>query len=142
MNFTKDKYKVIFYEKTGYSGNKRQQKLLSIHGISFHTKSLLDTKWDKTTLSSFFIGLSKDDIINKSAPQIKNKEIDITKLSKDELIELMCKNPILIKRPLLTIGNNKICGFDIEKINKTFKSNICESIQIETCLSSDPCVSV
>ena len=142
MNFTSNKYRVIFYEKDGCSGNKKQQKLLSMHAISFHTKSLIDTVWDFEKLNSFFYGLEKDEIINPFAPQIKNGEIDISKLSKDQLVNMMCKNPILIKRPLLVIGENKICGFDIEKINKYTNRNICESIEISTCLSSKQCKSV
>ncbi len=141
MQFSTDRYRVIFYEKTGCSGNERQKKLLSNHGISFQTRSLLDTKWDKESLNPFFNGLEKEDMVNKFAPQVKNGEIDIAALSKDELVELMINEPILIKRPLLEIGANKICGFDIEKINQYLNSDICESIKISTCLSSDPCVS-
>jgi len=140
MNFTDNKYKVVFYEKTGCAGNKRQQKLLTIHGISFETRSLLDTYWDKETLSEFFNGIKKDDIINKFAPKIKSGEINIEKLSKVELIDMMCKEPILIKRPLLEIGDNKICGFDIENINRLLNSNICEEVKISTCQSSDRCI--
>jgi nitrogenase-associated protein len=142
MQFSTDRYRVIFYEKIGCSGNERQKKLLTSHGISFQTRSLLDTKWDKESLSSFFTGLEKEEMVNKFAPQVKNRQIDIDTLSKDELIQMMIKEPILIKRPLLQIGSNRICGFDIEKINSCLNSDICESIKISTCLSSDPCVSV
>jgi len=139
MNFTPNPFKVIFYEKTGCSGNERQKKLLQTNGIGFETKSILDTKWNEETLNSFFKNLDIEEIVNKFAPAIKNKEIDLSTISKEKLIKLMCINPILIKRPLLEIGENKICGFDIEQINSLLRSNICESVQISTCLSSDPC---
>ena len=139
MKFTTDPYKVVFYEKTGCSGNERQKKLLQTNGISFETRSILDTLWNKETLQTFFKGLDKEDIINNFAPQIKNNELNISDISKENLIEQMCETPILIKRPLLEIGENKLVGFDIEKINTLLGSNICESVKISTCLSSDPC---
>ncbi|KFL32953.1 hypothetical protein JU57_13850, partial [Sulfurospirillum sp. SCADC] len=39
--------KVIFYEKTGCSGNVRQKELLQKQGISLDVRSLLETQWTK-----------------------------------------------------------------------------------------------
>ena len=135
-------YNFTFYEKTGCSGNAKQKELLKSHNISFIVKSLLDTPWSKETLSEFFKGLEIKDIFNPFAPQIRDKEIDINSLSKDEAISLMIKNPILIKRPLLEINGTKICGFDIEKINSLFNVNIDTNKKLNTCSSSDSCTNV
>jgi nitrogenase-associated protein len=135
-------YNFTFYEKTGCSGNAKQKELLKSHNISFSVKSLLDTLWTKETLSEFFKGLEIKDIFNPFAPQIRDKEIDISKLSKDEAINLMIKNPILIKRPLLDINGVKICGFDIEKINELLNTNIDTNKKLNTCSSSDSCTNV
>lgn len=139
MNFKTRENDLIFYEKTGCGGNARQKKLLESEGISFEVRSMLDTKWEKEFLESFFIGLEKENIVNQFAPKIKNNEIDISKLSKDELIELMIAEPILIKRPLIEIGETKICGFNMEKINSILKTKLNADKTIETCLSSDSC---
>ena len=135
-------YNFTFYEKTGCSGNAKQKELLKSHNISFSVKSLLDTSWTKETLSEFFKGLEIKDIFNPFAPQIRDKEIDISKLSKDEAINLMIKNQILIKRPLLDINGVKICGFDIEKINELLNTNIDTNKKLNTCSSSDSCTNV
>jgi arsenate reductase len=142
MIFQTEKPKVIFYEKTGCSGNDRQKKLLRLNSIDFEVKSILDTTWDKETLGCFFENLEKKDMINQFAPQIKNNKIDISQISKDELIKKMCETPILIKRPLLEIGEDKIVGFDIDKINTLLGSKISDSINISTCLSSDNCTTL
>lgn len=139
MNFTTNAYKVIFYEKPGCAGNHRQKQLLQRNGIGFETKSILDTKWDSDTLRDFFKDLDNDDIVNKSAPKIKNNQIDILSLSKDQLIDIMCEDPILIKRPLIQIGDNKICGFNIKEINEHIGGYICEDISISTCQKEDNC---
>lgn len=120
-------------------GNAKQKKLLDLYNISYMTKNILTHPWDKELLGSFFEGVSKESIYNPFAPQIKNKEIDPKELSKDQLIELMLKDPILIKRPLLIVGKEKICGFSIEKINALFNKNICTSVTISTCPSDTSC---
>ena len=135
MKFTN--YNITFYEKPGCAGNKKQKEILSLNGLSFHIKSILDTHWTSDTLTPFFDGLDKHEIINTFAPQIKNNEIDINDYSKEELIDIMCQNPILIKRPLLQIGQNYICGFDIPKINALLGIEICEHISLSTCQKSD-----
>lgn len=135
-------YNFTFYEKTGCSGNAKQKELLKSHNISFSVKSLLDTSWSKESLGEFFKGLDIKDIFNPFAPQIRDKEIDINSLSKDEAIELMIKNPILIKRPLLDINGVKVCGFDIEKINELLNVNIDTNKKLNTCSSSDSCTNV
>ena len=142
MQFTPNKYTIIFYEKTGCSGNQRQKQVLEKNGLSYQTKSLLDTVWTKETLEPFFQGLNKSAMINQFAPKIKNNELNIENYTKEELIQLMCLEPILIKRPLLQIGSSYLCGFDIEKINKLLDTNICESISVPTCQSSDSCQSI
>ncbi|MDX9744149.1 MAG: ArsC/Spx/MgsR family protein [Arcobacteraceae bacterium] len=134
--------KIIFYEKPNCAGNAKQKKLLTLNGISYETRSILDTPWNQTLLNSFFEGLDTKDMINNFAPKIKNNEIEITTISKNELIELMMQEPILIKRPLLEIGETKICGFDIKKINQILHTNICENISISTCQSGSQCTNV
>ena len=133
--------KVTFYEKPNCAGNAKQKKLLTLNGISFETKNILDTPWDKETLNQFFQNLQKEDIINPFAPKIKNNELNFEELSKEELIELMINEPILIKRPLLELGEYKLCGFDIEKINQILGTAICENIKISVCQSETKCTS-
>ena len=136
------KPEILFYEKTGCMGNAKQKKLLSDYGIKFKTLSLLDTKWNFESLSDFFNGLTKDEIINPFASSEELEKIDILSISKDDLINYMIKHPILIKRPLISIGKVKICGFDIPKINSALKLHICEKLTINSCPNEDnKCVS-
>jgi nitrogenase-associated protein len=135
-------YNFIFFEKSGCGGNVRQKELLKKHNITFEVKDLLNTKWSYEDLVGYFEGLEIVDMFNSFAPQVRDKEIDITKLSKDEAINLMIKNPILIKRPLMQINGVKICGFDIDKINELLNINIEMDKKINNCLSGDKCTSV
>lgn len=130
---------ITFFEKPGCAGNAKQKKLLDLYNISYKTEDMLSYPWQQETLKAFFDTMEKEDIFNPFAPQIKNREIVPEQLSKEQLIELMIENPILIKRPLLIIGEEKVCGFDIDKINALLQKNICSSVSISTCQSTDGC---
>lgn len=136
------KPKVVFYEKKGCGGNARQKELLHKAGVEFEVRDILNTVWTKELLEAFFEGLSVENIFNMSALKIKNHAIDITKVSKEEAILLMLKEPILIKRPLLEINQKKICGFDIEAINTLLNISMPKPKDINECKSSVPCKSV
>lgn len=138
MFFANPKH-IIFYEKTGCSGNQRQKELLKKHHISLDVRSLLETTWDEKSLAPFFEGLSVTEMINPFAPQVTNKELDVSQFSKEALIAKMIQEPLLIKRPLLQIGEHKICGFDIAQINTLLGTSINSEKNINACLSSDNC---
>ncbi len=137
------KKKIVFYEKPGCLGNKKQKELLKANGLEFEVKSILDTKWDKKTLESFFVGLEKNEIVNETAPKIKNGEIDLNSVTKEQLIYKMINDPILIKRPLIIVDDSKICGFDMLRLNDVLDLKLDIKKQIGTCQSSsDSCTSV
>jgi nitrogenase-associated protein len=133
---------VVFYEKKGCGGNARQKALLKKAGVEFVLKDILNTIWTKELLEGFFEGLSVENMFNMSALKIKNNALDITVLSKKEAIELMLKEPILIKRPLLEINQTKVCGFDIDKINALLHISMPKPKDINECQSNTPCKSV
>jgi arsenate reductase (glutaredoxin) len=126
---------VIFFEKPGCMGNAKQKTLLDLYNIRYKTEDILSYPWTKEFLEEFFKDIPKEKICNPFAPQIKSKEIEPKNLTKDQLVELMLESPILIKRPLLIVGEHKLCGFSIEMINELFHKNICTSVSISTCQS-------
>ncbi|MDD3343835.1 MAG: arsenate reductase family protein [Sulfurospirillaceae bacterium] len=133
---------IIFYEKTGCSGNKRQKELLREYGVNVEVRSLLDTPWDKPTLEAFFKGLTPQEMLNPFAPQLKDGTLKLEDYTKESLIEKMLQEPILIRRPLLQIDNVKLCGFDIAKLNTLLHITMPTPQNINACLSSDQCSSV
>lgn len=130
---------VIFYEKTGCSGNARQKMLLREYGVTFEVRSLLDTPWDVPTLESFFQGLTPKEMLNPFAPQLKEGTFKLEDYTKESLIEKMVHEPILIRRPLLHIGDVMLCGFDIPKLNTLLHVKMPIPQNINACLSSDQC---
>lgn len=130
--FKVKKESIVFYEKRGCGGNKRQKELLEHHGISLDVRSLLDTTWSKESLSSFE-GLTPKQMLNPFAPQVKEGRFRVEEFTKESLIEKMVEEPILIRRPLLQVGEVKLCGFDIARLNELLR---CKN----ATLSNDTCV--
>lgn len=108
---------IIFYEKPGCINNTKQKWLLLDAGHQVEARDLLNEPWTKESLLAFFTGLSVADWFNPSAPGVKSGDIDIASLNKDEALELMIDDPILIRRPLLRIADEYRVGFDQNKIN-------------------------
>ncbi len=137
--FKVKKESIVFSEKRGCGGNKRQKELLEHHGISLDVRSLLDTTWSKESLSSFFEGLTPKQMLNPFAPQVKEGRFRVEEFTKESLIEKMVEEPILIRRPLLQVGEVKLCGFDIARLNELLHVKMPLSQTIHACLSSDAC---
>ncbi len=107
---------VIFYEKPGCVTNAKQKKMLRASGYLIIERNLLEHGMDQATLRTFFAHLPVNEWFNPNAPKIKNNELDISGLDEAKALELMMAEPILIRRPLMVIGENRYCGFDHEDI--------------------------
>jgi nitrogenase-associated protein len=108
---------VYFYEKPGCINNTRQKKLLAAAGHQVIAKNLLTENWQPEHLSPFFGTLPVRDWFNYSAPAIKHGEVEPDKLTEQEAIALMLENPLLIRRPLMQVGDSLMVGFDPKAVD-------------------------
>ena len=53
-----------------------------------------------------------DAVLSKRSPTYKEMKLDSRKLSKSEAIDLMLKDPNLMRRPLLLVKGKAILGYD------------------------------
>lgn len=109
---------VIFYEKPGCKGNARQRRMLLDSGHDVEARSLLDTPWTGESLRPFLANLPVQDWFNRSAAPVKNGEVDPARLSADDALVLLVQQPILIRRPLLQVGEERRMGFDVDDISQ------------------------
>jgi nitrogenase-associated protein len=108
---------VIFYEKPNCANNIRQKRLLTQAGHTVIAKNLLTEVWQAEQLRPFFAELPVRDWFNYSAPAIKRGEVEPNTLNEQQALVLMLENPLLIRRPLMQVGNECRAGFDPEKIH-------------------------
>lgn len=108
---------VTFFEKTGCSGNARQKALLAASGHEVLARDLRHKAWTNLALLEFLIGLPVAQWFNPAAPAIKSGEIVPGELDEPTALALLRDNPLLIRRPLLQVGEERRVGFDATAIH-------------------------
>lgn len=103
---------LVFYEKPGCMGNRRQRKLLEAASCRLQVRDLLTEHWTAESLLMFFAGLPVTQWFNTSAPRIKSGEIDIDAVDEQQALAMMLEEPLLIRRPLMQYGNHYQAGFE------------------------------
>ncbi|MCK9395797.1 MAG: nitrogenase-associated protein [Methylobacter sp.] len=125
---------VYFYEKPGCINNARQKKLLAAAGHQVVALNLLTEPWQTGRLCAFFGELAVRDWFNYSAPALKYGEIDPDNLSERQALALMVENPLLIRRPLMQVGDSLMAGFDQQAVDNWIGLTETETIQdLENC---------
>ena len=102
---------LVFYEKPACVGNARQQALLRAQGVEFTVRDLLSEPWTVETLRAFFGATPVSEWFNQSAPAVKDGEVDPDSCTEADALALMMEEPILIRRPLLQLGELRQSGF-------------------------------
>lgn len=110
--------KVIFYEKTGCVNNTKQKEILTMAGHSVEAINLVTYNWTKEELVSFFQDLPVKDWFNKNAPSVSSGETIPEKFTAEAALEAMLADHLLIRRPLMVIGNKKMVGFNKEELDQ------------------------
>jgi len=108
--------KIVFWEKPGCMGNARQRALLATTGREIEAKSLPDHKWTREELEPFLEGLEVFDWFNHGARRVKEGEVIPEGLDAEAAMKILLADPILVRRPLLQIGEERRVGFDLEWI--------------------------
>ena len=103
---------ILFYEKPGCRNNTRQKAMLELSGHAVQSVNLLEYPWSKEELEEYLGEKAVEECFNPAAPAIKSGEINPLVYTKEEAVLMMIEDPILIKRPLLQIGEHRIQGFD------------------------------
>lgn len=112
---------VIFYEKPGCLTNARQKEALRGAGYKVIERDLLNHGMSEAELYEFFKNMPVTKWFNPNAPQIKKGQVLPVDLTPQEALTMITKNPILLRRPLMIIGDRKLCGFNQWFIEKSFK---------------------
>ncbi|CDK97563.1 thioredoxin domain-containing protein [Magnetospirillum gryphiswaldense] len=107
---------VIFYEKPGCGGNARQKKTLSDSGHELVVRDLLSHPWSGAELLAFLAPLPPADWFNRAAPKIKSGEIVPENLGPGKALALLMEDHLLIRRPLMQVGDQRMVGWDEAKV--------------------------
>jgi nitrogenase-associated protein len=109
--------RVIFYEKPGCKNNTKQKTLLAAAGHELETYNLLKEPWTPEKLRLFFGDRPVVEWFNRTAPRIRSGEIVAEEIDAETALQEMVRDPILIRRPLIQVGDRREVGFDVELID-------------------------
>lgn len=125
---------VIFFEKPGCVNNSRQKKLLEAAGHELIVKDLLKEKWTLENLYKYFWSMPVNEWFNPSAPGIKSGEVVPEELNRLSALSLMIHDPLLIRRPLMQVGEQRMAGFNPTKVDAWIGLQEKQlQINLETC---------
>lgn len=133
---------ILFYEKPGCTTNARQKRTLSEAGCMVIEQNLLEisTSMGEAELHSYLEALPVRDWFNPNAPAVKRGDIDPAAYSAEEALTLLLDDPILIKRPLLSVNGHRMCGFDQAKIESLLGATFSQKVDNScTAAADDAC---
>jgi nitrogenase-associated protein len=110
--------RVVFYEKPGCANNARQKALLTASGHELDVRNLLTEAWTAPVLLRHFGARPVADWFNRASPRIKSGEIRPEAVSAPDALAMMIADPLLIRRPLLQVGDRCESGFDSDAVDK------------------------
>lgn len=91
-------------------------------GVDFEKVNYYIKPFSKSKLKSLLTKLKMNplELLRKNEDAYKNLKGKIENLSDDEIINLMIKNPALVQRPIVEIGDEAILARPAEKIKELF----------------------
>ena len=93
-------------------------KMLREKGIEFERVNYFVEPFTKSKLKSLLLKLNinPNELLRKNEKIYKDFNLKDNKLTENEIIELLVKNPNLIQRPIIEFGKRAVVARPIEKI--------------------------
>ena len=109
---------VIIYHNPRCSKSRASLALLREKGIEPRIVEYLKTPPSREELEAILarLGMQPRDLMRKKEKIYKELGLDNPDLSRDQLIDAMLENPILIERPIVVFGDKAAIGRPPEKV--------------------------
>jgi len=108
--------RIVFWEKPGCMGNARQKALLATGNHDIESHSLPGSVWKRADLLAYLDPLPVPDWFNRGARRVKEGEVDPDGVDREQALDILIADPILIRRPLMEIDGTRLVGFDLERV--------------------------
>lgn len=108
---------ILFFEKPGCGGNARQRASLVAAGHTLEIRDLSNWPWTADELRGFLQALPLADWFNPSAPDIRSGRIRPEDFDERKALDLLVARPLLVRRPLMQVGDRRMAGFDVERVH-------------------------
>lgn len=117
-----DLKKIIIYEKPTCTTCRKTVTLLNEMGVDFEKVNYYIKPFSRTKLNSILIkmNMKPSELLRKNEAAYKKLKAKIETLSQEKILDLLIKNPDLVQRPIVEIGEKAILARPAEKIKELF----------------------
>lgn len=114
--------KLTVYEKPTCTTCRKVAKILIEKKIDFEKVNYYIEPFTKTKLKSLLkkMNMKPSELLRKNEKIYKKLDIKRSNYSEEEILSLMIKNPDLVQRPILELGDKAVLGRPVENINFLF----------------------
>ncbi len=113
---------ITVYEKPTCTTCRKVSKILIDKGIDFEKVNYYIEPFSKSKLKSLLkkMNIKPEELLRKNDIAYKELDFKNKKYSDEEILNLMIKNPDLVQRPIVEMGDKAVLGRPPEKINELF----------------------
>ncbi|QRG65788.1 Spx/MgsR family RNA polymerase-binding regulatory protein [Brevibacillus choshinensis] len=106
--------KLTFFTYPSCTSCRKAKAWLAENGVNYEERHLFKNPPTAEELLDIIKMTSNglDEILSTRSQRFKNLDVDINDMSVKELLEMLSEEPQLLKRPILTDGENLIVGFN------------------------------
>ena len=110
------------YEKPTCTTCRKVLKILVEKGIDFEKVNYYIDPFSKNKLKSLLkkMEMKPSELLRKNEKVYKDLDIKNKNYKEDEILNLMIKNPDLVQRPILELGEKAVLARPVENIYKLF----------------------
>lgn len=109
---------ILIYTSFGSASTKKVKQWLKTNKLCFIERNIHSITLEKGEIR-YLLERSlngADDIISKKSRAYKELNIDIDELSTSQLVDIIQKQPTILKRPILLDNHNFVVGYDVDEI--------------------------
>lgn len=116
--------KITFFTYPSCTSCRKTKAWLSEMGVKYEERHLYKNPPTSEELLEIIKKTSNgtEELLSTRSQMFKNLDVDIENLKVSELLEMLSREPRLLKRPILTDGNNIVIGYDKPALEQYFAS--------------------
>jgi len=85
-------------------------------GIEINERDFFKVPFNRAEIEDLLQGKPASEMFNFRSPSFKGLALDREKIGNDQLVELMLKEPRLVRRPVVRIGKEVFFGADSKRL--------------------------
>lgn len=135
----RSEFMVILYTSPGCASCRKAKQWLKDNNIEFVEKNIFTSILDKDEIKYILSRCENgtEDIISVRSKAFTSLKKDINDLSLNELVDLIQKNPSILKRPIMISKQSLVVGYDSDEITTMVPPEL-RNIISDSCTSDCP----